>query len=164
MPDQEEPAPQLRSWTRQGIDASAVIAAANAAVEAAVRAEAAAAAARVAADEALAAAAGGGGGGGVGNIYPTTIIGTTQVGRDLMVAPGLNYAAQQASARNIIAALGADYQPTRTQITGFSTFMQQFLAAQSQGDALSLLNISNNNLDEIDVDTDGVPYLGPGVD
>lgn len=158
MPDQLEAAPQLRSWTRQGIDVSQLLAAAINAVASADIARQAAITAQAAADAAVAALnlIGDGGSGGTGNglITPTSIQGSTQVGRDLLVAPGNTYTLQQASARSIIGApaigTGANDAAPGTLTASVASLANRVTALENSG-------VGGVAKDNIDIDTDGVP-------
>jgi NAD(P)H-hydrate repair Nnr-like enzyme with NAD(P)H-hydrate epimerase domain len=155
MPDQDYPAPQLRSWTRQGIDVSQLMAAALAAVAAAAEAQASAVAAKTAADQAIALLGGGGGSGGTSLIYPDSIIGITQVGKNLLVAPGSTYAAQQDAARGI---LGAVKVGTASTDAAPGTLSATVTALANRVTLLESGTVSGTTKDNINIDTDGRPY------
>lgn len=155
MPDQLAPAPQLRSWTRQGVDVSLLMQAAEDAVAAAEAARLSATRAEAAAAAAVAAlAAGSPGSGGSSLITPSSIQGITQVGADLLVAPGANYAAQQQSARTII---GAPKVGTAATDAARGTLVADVTALAARVTSLENSGVGGTIKDNIDVDTDGVP-------
>lgn len=146
--------PQLRSWTRQGVDVSQLLGAALDAVAAATAAQTAAAAARTAADQAIA-LVGGISEGGTSLVYPDSIIGITQVGKNLLVAPGITYADQQKSARDLIAAVSVG---TAATDAAPGTLSAAVTALASRVTALENGSTGGVGKDNINVDTDGIPY------
>lgn len=157
MPDQLEPAPQLRSWTRQGIDVSELLAASINAIAAADRARIAAVAAQAAADQAIAAlnsvsSSGAGTGGGL--ITPGSISGATQIGKDIMVAPGATYQQQQQAVRDII---GAPKVGTAAADAAPGTLAAAVTQLANRVTSLENAGVGGVVKDNIDIDTDGVP-------
>lgn len=150
----ENAAPNLRSWVRQGIDVTKVMEAAADAEAAAATAAAAAVAARTAADQAIA-AANSGGGTGTGLVYPETIIGSSLLGQNLMKSPGIDYVTQQQAARTII---NAPKLGTAATDAAPGTLAATVASLATRVTALEAGSTGVAGKDNIDVDTDGVPY------